>query len=580
VNRNGVSAIALGAVSSLALVGAGAAGHSSAAHITKGGVVVVAEAPQSAPDWFFPVLSSSGYASYNTEIIFLMYRPLIYLSPTNQVDYGRSLVSKIAVNPSGTTYTLTLSHKYRWSNGRPISAQDVVFTWDLIKDASTLHNAPWAYGPAGSGGVPTDWSSVIARGSNTVVVTLKHPANPQWFIHNGLSQIYPVPKSVWDKYPNNPIRELNLIKSVANSPTNALYDVVDGPFKFQSMVPDQYWDLVPNPKFGGHKATISKLVFQYETSSASEFVGLRDGTISVGYLPPSMWASRKDLPNDVMSSSYLFGMNYMVPNLSSKAPDHMGQVFSNLYVRQALQMGIDEPAIIKSLYHGAGVVTDGPIPPTPKTTFYDPALSKLPYPFNPARGKKLLESHGWHEVGGVMTKDGQKLEFTLLYASGSNTETSMVELLKSDWAREGIDVNLQSEPISEVLATASQSDANKWQMVYWGGGWTYQLDYYPTGGDLFKTGAGENMGGYNSPTMNRLIEDTYDPGTPAQIQARMDAYQVYAARNLPVLWMPWFPMGYARVSGFNEHAKNVHGTVRYFNPTTDKPLANYWAVSS
>ncbi len=578
MNRKAAIAVVVGAASALALAGAGT-GVNAAHGRTTGGVVVVAEAPQAAPDWFFPVLSSTGYASYNTEIIFLMYRPLIYLSPTNQVDYGRSLVSKIAVNPSGTVYTMTLSHKYRWSNGKPITAQDVVFTWQIIK-AATLPNAPWTYGPAGSGGVPTDWSSVTAKGTDTVVVKLKKPANPQWFIHNGLSQIYPVPKAVWNKYPKNPLRELNLIKSVANSPTNPLYHVVDGPFRFQSMASNQYWDLVPNPAFGGHKASIQKLVFQYETSSSSEFVGLRNGTVSVGYLPPSMWGSRKDLPKDVMSSTYLFGMNYMVPNLSPKAPGGMGRVFSNLYVRQALQMGIDEPGIVHSLYHGAGVVTDGPIPPKPKTPFYDPSLSKMPYAFNPSRGKKLLEAHGWRDVGGVMTKNGHKLAFTLLYSSGSNTETSMVQLLKSDWAREGIDVTLQSEPISLVLGTASQANASKWQMVYWGGGWTYQLDYYPTGGDLFKSGAGENMGGYNSPVMNRLIEATYAPGTSAQIQSRMNAYQEYAAHNLPVLWMPWLPMGYARVSGFNEHATNVHGTARTFNPTTDKPLANYWTVSN
>lgn len=572
--------IAWAGLSAIALIAAGCGTTKlvvpSKAH---GATVVVAEAPQSAPDWFFPVLSSTGYASYNTEIIFLMYRPLIYLSPTNQVDYGRSLVSKISSNANGTTYSLTLGHKYRWSNGHPITAQDVVFTWHLIKEAATLSHAPWTYGPAGSGGVPSDWSSVTAHGSHTVVITLKRPANPQWFIHNGLSQLYPVPQSVWDRHPHNPIKELTMIKNVANSPTNKLYDTVDGPFKFNSMSPNQYWSLVPNPKFGGHKARIGKVVFQYETSSSSEFEGLRSGTISVGYLPPSMYSSKRQLPHDVMSSSYLFGMNYLVPNLSPKAPGGMGTVFSHLYVRQALEMGINQSSIVKTLYHGGGVITDGPIPPTPKTQFFDPVLSTPPYPFNPAAGKKILLAHGWHESHGVMTRNGQKLAFTLLYASGSTTETSMVELMKSDWAQEGIDVRLQSEPINDVLATASQSDATKWQMVYWGGGWTYQFDYYPTGGNLFKAGAGENMGGYDSPIMNTLIDATYEPGTAAQIQARMNAYQVYAARNLPVLWMPWFPMGYARVSGFNEHARNVHGTVRTFNPTTDKPLVNYWTVS-
>ena len=59
----------------------------------------------------------------------------------------------------------------------------------------------------------------------------------------------------------------------------------------------------------------------------------------------------------------------------------------------------------------------------------------------------------------------------------------------------------------------------------------------------------------------------------------MYAYETYAAQQLPVLWMPWFPQGYARVVGFSEHAQNIHGTVSTFNPVTDYLYANYWTIS-
>lgn len=565
-------------VGATVLAGAGSVSAHTAKTTSSGGTVVVALAPDSPPNWFVPVFSSSAYIEINAQIQFLMYRPLIYLNKQSQVDYSRSLARKVAVNASGTTYTITLNPKYRWSNGHPVTAQDVVFTWDLIRDA-TQPNAPWTYGAAGSGGVPQDWKSVTAHGSNTVVVTLDKAVNPTWFIHNGLSQISPIPKASWDKYPSNPTQELRFIQSVANSPTNPVYHVVDGPFQFKSWQANNYWELVPNPHFGGHKASINKLIFQYETSSANEFVGLRDGTVSVGYLPPSMYQARHSLPNDQLSLTYLFGMNYMLPNLNSKAPGGTGQAFSNLYVRQALEMGIDQKGIINGLYHGAGVPTDGPIPSKPPTIYRDSALNTAPYPFNPAAGKRLLENHGWREVKGVMTKKGQALSFTLLYAAGSTTETHMMELIKNDWAQEGIQVTLQQMPINELFATTSQSDPTKWQMGYWGAGWTYQLDYYPTGGNLFATGAGENLGGYNNSTLDQLIQATYRAGTPSQIQTRMDAYQEFMAKHLPVLWVPWFPMGYARVTGYDVHAKNVHGTMRTFNPVTDFLYANYWTVT-
>jgi peptide/nickel transport system substrate-binding protein len=178
-----------------------------------------------------------------------------------------------------------------------------------------------------------------------------------------------------------------------------------------------------------------------------------------------------------------------------------------------------------------------------------------------------------------MTKQGKKLAFTFLYVSGSQTIASMAQLLKSDWAKEGIEVNLQSLPLDELLGEAVPASANKWAMAYWGAGWTYQLDYYPTGGNLFAANAGENSGSYNSPTMNSLIQKTYEPGSSQQIQSRMYAYEQWAAKDLPVLWMPWLPQGYAREIGLNVHAKDIHGTVSTFNSATDFLYAQYWTLS-
>ncbi len=552
---------------------------SVAASTVKGATVVVAEQPQSPPNWFFPVINAPDFFALNLQIEFLMYRPLIYLNSNSSVNYQRSLATHISTNASGTRYVITLGDKYRWSNGRPVTAQDVVWTVELMKAASTPHS-PWVFGGLGSGGMPNDWKSVSARGSRTVVIELAHPANPEWFIHNGLTQIFPVPQATWDRYPTNMMRELKFIESVGNTPTSRYYDVVDGPFRFDKWEPNDYWELVPNRHFGGHKATIGHLIFQYEGSSSAEFAALKDGAVSVGYLPASMIKLRNELPNDAISSSYLFAMNYVVPNLSPKAPGGIGKVFSQLYVRQALEMGIDQAGIIKTLYHGYGVPTDGPIPPKPASPYYDRALNQNPYRYNPTRGRALLEAHGWHMKHGVMTKGSQTLAFNLLYASGSLTEADTVQLLKSDWAQEGVRVTLEQMPFDQLFAELSQSDPSKWQMGYWGTGLEYQYNYYPTGGSMFAPNGEYNQSGYVSTTAKSLIDQTYLPGSAATIQRRMDAYQLYIAHQLPVLWMPWLPSGYSRVIGLNVHALTVHGTVKTFNPVTNYMYANYWTVSS
>lgn len=145
--------------------------------------------------------------------------------------------------------------------------------------------------------------------------------------------------------------------------------------------------------------------------------------------------------------------------------------------------------------------------------------------------------------------------------------------MKQDWAQEGIDVTLQSGPFDQVLSTAQQNDPTHWNMAFWGTqSWTYEPDYYPTGGSFYLSGAGANQGGYDSSTMNTLIKESYLPGTPNQITQRLDAYQDYAAHDLPVIWLPYTP-------SLDEHATNLKGVVSTYNPITTFYYPNYWALS-
>ncbi len=555
----------------LAGCGQSSAAHRGAASGSKD--VTVALPVQVSPNWWFPLESTQAFSSINGQMNYLMYKPLLDVSHKDTINYKRSLASQVKWNNNATVYTITLNPKWHWSNGQPVTAQDAVFTIDLMLAASGAKNQtpPWQYGGAGIGGTPSRWRSVKARGSDTVVITLNQPSNPQWFLHNGLGQIEVVPRSVWDLHKNT-TRELQFIQSVANKPAAPYYQVVDGPFKFSasaSKTNNQYWTFVPNPRYDGHRASISKLVYMYEASPASVFGGLKTGSLTVGYLPPSLWNSRNQLTQDVMAIQYPFGFNYLLPNLSSKAPGGSGQLFSQLYIRQAFQMGIDQPGIIRVLYH-EGVVEYSPIPSKPTTAFFDARLHNH-YPFDPAAGKKLLESHGWKPVHGIMTRGNQKLQFTADYVSGSNTVAHEMELIKNDLAQEGIIVNLVSQPFNTLIATATPQGASHWQLVNWGQGWTYVPDYFPTGGGLFSTNAAANYGSYSSQVMNHLVQETYQPGTPQQIQSRMNAYQHYAATNLPVIWLPWIPT-------FAEHASYLQGINTHFNPVTDVESPNYWTV--
>lgn len=530
---------------------------------------VVAMPVNTEPNWFFPVLASTAYSDINSQMNFLMYKPLVAITSQDTVDYHRSVAKAIHYNKQGTRYVITLNPRFRWSNGRPVTAQDVIFTWNIMKAASQMSsNPPWTYGGAGGGGIPSLFQSVQAHGANKVVVTLNKAVNQSWFIHNGLGQIIPVPKATWDKYPHNMNKELTFIKSVANSPNNSIYSVVDGPFKFSNFQPNNYWAFVPNKAYGGHRANLTKLQFQYFTSSSAEFTALKTGAINVGYLPPSLWNARKQLTKDTRWKAYLFGFNMIRVNQNPKALNGLGSAFSHAYVRRALEMGVNQAGIIQSIYHNNAIPETSPIPSRPQTPFYDPHLSQNPNAFNLKAGRKLLEAHGWHLVNGVMTKNGITLSMPLIYNSGSSTVASTVQLLKTDWAKEGIKIALVPEPYDTVITTMHSNPA-KWAMAYWGGGWTYQPDYYPSGGQLFAKGSAANAGDYRSHIMDTLIRASYQPGTAQQTMQALSAYEKWAWKDVPDVWMPV-------VAQLNEHSQSIHGVAKTFNAITALYAPNRW----
>jgi len=559
---------AMAAVGVLALVLAGCGASTTTASSIAPGLntkeVTLLGGIQVEPNFWFPITSVSTCSTENYGVSSLMYEPLLYVNKHDVINFNRSIASGITVSDHDRVYTVTLNPKWRWSNGRPVTAQDVVYAWDII-DAASQPTAPWTYCLVGSGGVPNDWQSVVAKNPYTVVITTTQPVNPVWFELNGIAQIIPIPKSVWDVH-HNMTKELNYINTIGNSPTNPAFKVIDGPYGFGTFVDNEYWTMVANPHYVGHKATIKTLLFEYDTSSSNVFANLRKGVFATAGIPSSYYADRGQLPKYYQQevAPYSFCFNYMVPNLSPQAPGHINRIFDQLYVRQALQLGIDQPAIIKDFYDGLAVPTYSPVPSQPRTVFYDPNVPK--YPFNPAEGKALLLKHGWKLVNGVMTKNGQPLAFQFLVASGSNTDNHIAELIKADWAAEGIDATIKEEPFNQVIAAT----LSQFQLEWWGGGWCYGAEY-PSGGALFGSGSSSNSGDYSSQQMNKLIAETHAPQTPAQALKSLDAYQAYAAEQLPVLYLP-------TATNMQVVKDGLHGVNSDYNPLSGYMAYNRWYI--
>lgn len=547
------------------------AGTTSSFKANPGATIEYALPPQSNLNWFLPVVNAPDDSIQNFQFIYQMYKPLLWVNANYTVNWKTSIAKKITYNPQGTVYHVFLHHRWHWSNGQPVTSQDVLFTWSVIQAASQSNvPSPWPYVGLGTGDIPNGIQSVVANNNYELTITLKQPANQQWFIFNGIIQLIPMPKGAWDVHKNMK----NELVYLGDHSTDPQFDqVVDGPFKIGPSITNQYWTLVPNTHYDGHKAEVRRVIFEFEGSNDSEFAALKSGSVNVGYLDPSQYGARTELTRqgDVITPEYLFGYYETQLNMFPGSP--VKSLFDQLYMRQALQLGLNREAIDKDVYHGYAPSIDGPIPGTPKTSFLAPDLASNPYPYNPSRGKRLLEAHGWHLVNGVMEKNGVPLKLTLAYPSGSGAETTEVQLMKQDWAREGIDVSLRGMPGSNLESlTYSPSEASRWEMST-GLAWFYDgPGYWPTGGQLFASNAPSGFG-YSNRTEDQLIAATHRPyDNPKQTLTAFYRYEDFTARHLPVLWQN-------NVGTLAVHAGNVHGSVKYADASVGFPQMQYWWVS-
>jgi peptide/nickel transport system substrate-binding protein len=606
VLRRKAAALAAGAMV-FALVAAADSTATTKHHLTKvaGGTAYFAEGPQATPNYIFPFMGLQFFSVTNIpQFQQLMYRPLYWFGNGEQPTLNPSL--SLAANPvysnHGTTVTMNLKN-YKFSNGESVTAQDVIFWFNILK----VERYNWAaYAP---GTMPDDIADVTAPNSKTVVLKTNGPINSLWYTYNELSQITPFPMA-WDiaatgqkagsqscgtaKFsavvvkvthpktgsvvtptssqakscaavytylsqqsgfdPSNPKAPNNALKTYA---TNPLWQVVDGPFKLSSFDSTGNVTMVPNPTYSGPvKPTLAKFVELPYTSDDAEFNALAGGKVTFGYLPsqdvtaqaksPTVpGANNPRLGNFNLSPWYPWGINYFPYNFTSEGNNGTaGKIISQLYFRQAFQMLVDQPLYIQKINKGYGVPTYGPVPVLPKNIFATSYEQQNPYAYNVKKAQALLTLHGWTvKPNGTSTCSvaakcgvpaGTPLNLTLQYATGNAATEKLMAVEKSSWAQAGIQVTLTTGTFDVIIGNAQPCSGSSctWEMENWGGGWVYSPDYYPSGEEIFQTGAGSNGGQYSDPTNDRNIKETNFG------DASLSAYENYLAKDLPVVWQP------------------------------------------
>ncbi|MGH9077278.1 MAG: ABC transporter substrate-binding protein [Acidimicrobiales bacterium] len=360
-----------------------------------------------------------------------VYESLIRLEP----DYSTSpWLAQRWEQTATNTFRFHLRPGVTFHDGSPFTAADVKYTFDRIASA-------------GGGLVGLGPDSTVVVDPMTVDVTPKKAnlrifeevVHPQYSIYKAGTQPGPgVPGT--------------------------------GPFRFTSYVTQSRLAVTRNDSYWGTKAGPSTITFQFEADANSRSLALSSGQLDIAIDVPRPSVTSLEHQSGVKIASAPVGLyNAFYINIHGAAPYTIG---ADPAVRSALQMGIDRPGLIKSVFGGLGAPAQTLLPPA----LLGPAASAVKgWSYDPAKAKAALDSAGWTAGGGgVRSKGGTPLQLVLVNGfpdAAANSGTP--EFVQANLAQIGVGITIKTEAdgpsYSAALAqgagdlfleTGNQNDAN------------------------------------------------------------------------------------------------------------------------
>lgn len=351
----------------------------------------------------------------------------------------------------GLQVTYTLKDGINWSDGTPITANDIAFTFDAINTEEVASPRRSNFDSV------EDWEVVD---DSTLVVNLK---NVDCSLPANLNVQGLIPAHVYDNDPT----------TIPDNPENLSPTVVSGPFTFGEWVPDDFVRLDANPDYWQGQPNIDSWIYKVYADQSAEFAGLLAGEIDWATVAPGFVsvvegriASGEDLNmKKWFTNGYTFvGYNLANPENPQNGWDDLDgdgaytdgepplaqdphPVLGDLAVRQAMANSIDYTGIINKVAFGQGGPTVANVWPSIGWAYNNDIE---PYSQDLELAAQILADGGW--VAGsttndsdiaILEKDGQPLEISLLTNAGNETRENIGILLKDTLDEMGFDVTLE-----------------------------------------------------------------------------------------------------------------------------------------
>jgi peptide/nickel transport system substrate-binding protein len=396
-----------------------------------------------------------GFQSPSYEMWGLTYDYLVGYSMTD-MSPEPDLATKWTSSPDGKTWTFTVRSGVKFSDGVPLTAHDVAFTYNRVLQPGSVEGTNWLSYLKGV-------SSVTAPNDTTLVMKLKKPISTL-----PLLPIPIVPEHVWKHVSESQM------KSYPAAPTGGKPVVGEGPFRLvQGTANGTTFKLEANPDYWGGRPHIDEVIFQFYKNDDSAIQALIKGEADfVEGITALEVQHLKGQPGITAHNGNSPGFDEIAFNTGSvslkgqKIGDPNPAVLDPKF-RHALGYALNLPQLIRKVYQGAGLPGTTVVPPTYSTWHWEPPASEK-MTFDLTKAGQLLDAAGYklNSSGQRLEKDG-KTPINLRLAARSDSETSLntMDYFHQWLADLGIKSQVQTYSSSQLTNVIYKGDYDTFQ---WG----------------------------------------------------------------------------------------------------------------
>ena len=433
------------------------------------------------------------------DLINLVFAPLYDVSAKGDlvVDDWSLAAEPYKVSADGKTYTVKIKPNAKWSDGSPVTADDVAFTFQTFAD-------PKAGLPAHD-----SFASVakVEKVDNTTVNIILKEVDATFEL-NALNTAI-VPAKVFKDVPVEKIKDSTYGKDVKTFISN-------GPYKWAEWAEKQYNKLVRDPNYWGKKPNIDTIIYKIYADQNTEVQALLKGEVDfIETVPVAQLDAVK-----ANSNLHIFegpGPAYDYIGFNFKPDNWPGGFvpFAGAKTRLAINYAINRKGMVDSVLKGHGTLINGPFLPDSWANTPEAAAN---FQYDANKAKQLLAEDGWKAGSdGILVKDGHKFEFDLMFNSGNKRRESYAAIIQQNLQDVGIKVNLKPMDFSALVD--QYITPGKFQALLLG--WQLSLD--PDARSLFSSKffppAGQNSGFYKNEKTDALWDQARTTSDKAKRKA-------------------------------------------------------------